>query len=159
VFLSLRTQSSGPFPLPRHPANNKNGRFTNTSALQEWVKHTVWKDACRSWYKDNATGRVNAVYPGSSLHYMKLLGVPRYEDFDIARFSANPWEFLGLGWTVENRLGPEHADVSPYLSLGNIDPKWYEACGGDVKHLKGLAREERERDREREGVEWIERRF
>jgi cation diffusion facilitator CzcD-associated flavoprotein CzcO len=26
---------------------------------QEWIKHTVWKSDCRSWYKDNETGRVN----------------------------------------------------------------------------------------------------
>lgn len=38
---------------------------------QEWIKHTVWKDSCRSWYKNNDTGRVNAVWPGSSLHYCK----------------------------------------------------------------------------------------
>jgi len=36
---------------------------------QEWIKHSVWKDDCRSWYKNNETGRVNAVWPGSSLHY------------------------------------------------------------------------------------------
>ena len=23
---------------------------------QEWVKYTVWKDNCRSWYKANETG-------------------------------------------------------------------------------------------------------
>jgi hypothetical protein len=90
---------------------------------------------------------------------MKLLGAPRYEDFEIARFSANPWEFLGLGWTVENRLGPEEADVSPYLSVGNVDPKWFGACGGDAEGLKGLAREERERVRDKEGEGWIERRI
>ncbi|KAF9773313.1 hypothetical protein IL306_008911 [Fusarium sp. DS 682] len=28
---------------------------------QEWYKHTVWKDSCRSWYKNNNTGRINAV--------------------------------------------------------------------------------------------------
>jgi hypothetical protein len=93
------------------------------------------------------------------MHYMKLLEIPRYEDFAIERFSKNPWEFLGLGWTVENRLGPEQADCSPYLCLENIDPKWYAACGGDVKDLKGLIREERNRQREVEGEEWIERRF
>lgn len=38
---------------------------------KEWIKHTVWKDDCRSWYKNNDTGRVNAVWPGSSLHYGK----------------------------------------------------------------------------------------
>jgi cation diffusion facilitator CzcD-associated flavoprotein CzcO len=26
---------------------------------QEWIKHTVWKDDCRAWYKNNETGRVN----------------------------------------------------------------------------------------------------
>lgn len=26
---------------------------------QEWIKHTVWKSDCRSWYKNNETGRVN----------------------------------------------------------------------------------------------------
>jgi hypothetical protein len=26
---------------------------------QEWIKHTVWKDNCRSWYRNNETGRVN----------------------------------------------------------------------------------------------------
>jgi hypothetical protein len=150
-----------PFPitlsLPSSP-NPAKPQLTHTSTPQEWIKHTVWKDACRSWYKDNATGRVNAVYPGSSLHYMKLLGIPRYEDFEISRFSANPWEFLGLGWTMEERLGPQEADVSPYLSLANVDPKWYAACGGDVERLKGLAREAREREREKEG-EGIERRI
>jgi cation diffusion facilitator CzcD-associated flavoprotein CzcO len=46
---------------------------------QEWIKHTVWKDDCRSWYKNNETGRVNAVWPGSSLHYMDVIAEPRYE--------------------------------------------------------------------------------
>lgn len=48
-----------------------------TPPSQEWIKHTVWKDSCRSWYKNNATGRVNAIHPGSSLHYMKLIAAPR----------------------------------------------------------------------------------
>jgi hypothetical protein len=89
---------------------------------------------------------------------MKLLGVPRYEDFEISHFGKNPWEFLGLGWTVENRLGPEKADCSPYLCVENVDPKWYEACGGNVEDLRKLAKEAREERREVEGEE-IERRF
>lgn len=32
---------------------------------------------------DNETGRVNAVYPGSSLHYIQLIEQPRYEDYNI----------------------------------------------------------------------------
>lgn len=90
---------------------------------------------------------------------MKLLDVPRYEDFDIASLSKNPWEYLGMGWTMENRLGPEKANVSPYLCLQNIDPKWYAACGGDLEDLKALVREERNGEREVEGEEWIDRRL
>lgn len=44
---------------------------------QEWYKHTVWKDSCRAWYKNNDTGRINAVWPGSSLHYSQSpLSIP-----------------------------------------------------------------------------------
>ncbi|RMZ31550.1 hypothetical protein D0859_04322 [Hortaea werneckii] len=104
--------------------------------VQEWVKHTVWKDDCRSWYKDNDTGRVNAVWPGSSMHYQQVISQPRYEDFEIQYNDKNIWAFLGMGYTVENRQGPKEADCSPYLNINNIDPKWYEATGGDVNRLK-----------------------
>jgi hypothetical protein len=33
--------------------------------------------------KNRNTGRVDAVWPGSALHYMELIKTPRYEDFDI----------------------------------------------------------------------------
>ncbi|KAF2825070.1 FAD/NAD(P)-binding domain-containing protein [Ophiobolus disseminans] len=78
---------------------------------QEWIKHTVWKDDCRSWYKNNDTGRVNAVWPGSSNHY-----------------SENPWAHLGMGYAKCNVEFP-NSDVSPYLALENIDPKWLKAIG------------------------------
>jgi hypothetical protein len=90
---------------------------------------------------------------------MKVISVPRYEDFEIQRFGKNPWEFLGLGFTRENRLGPEKADCSPYLSAENIDPKWWEASGGSVEGLKKAVEEERERKNESGGGRWIERRI
>lgn len=99
--------------------------------VQEWIKHTVWKEDCRSWYKNNETGRVNAVWPGSSMHYQQVIEKPRYEDFEIKYHDKNPWAHLGMGWTPENRLGAEKADCSPYLNLNHIDPKWYVANGGD----------------------------
>ena len=90
---------------------------------------------------------------------MKVISVPRYEDFEIQRFGKNPWEFLGLGFTRENRLGPEKADCSPYLSVENIDPKWWEANGGSVEGLKKAVEGERERKNENRGVTWIERKL
>ena len=90
---------------------------------QEWVKHTVWGDDCRSWYKNNDTGRVNAVFPGSSLQYIELIKEPRWEDYEITyQNKKNMWSFLGMGRAMAD-VTPG-ADHSPYLSVENIDPKW-----------------------------------
>lgn len=64
-----------------------------------------------------------------------------------------------MGFTHENRVGPEQADCSPYLSAENIDPKWWKARGGSVEALKKAVEEEREKRSGAGGVEWIERRF
>ena len=94
---------------------------------QEFITHTVWKEECRSWYKNNETGRVNAIWPGSSLHYQEVIRTPRYEDYEITYRDSNPWAHLGLGFTVANRT--KGADISPYLSVANIDPEWLRAVG------------------------------
>lgn len=99
---------------------------------QEWIRHTVWNESCRSWYKDNETGRVNAIWPGSSLHYIEAIRVPRYEDFEITYLGPakkNRWAYLGMG-TVRELV--EKGDVSPYLSVDNIDPKWMRAMNMDM---------------------------
>ncbi|PMD27582.1 flavin-binding monooxygenase-like protein [Hyaloscypha hepaticicola] len=92
---------------------------------QEFIKQSVWSGSCRAWYKNNETGRVNAVFPGSSLHYCQVIEEPRYEDYNITyQNKHNPWAFLGLGFTIEERT--EGADRCPYLSEEAIDPKWME---------------------------------
>ncbi|KAF4630307.1 hypothetical protein G7Y89_g7832 [Cudoniella acicularis] len=91
---------------------------------QEFIKSTVWSSNCRSWYRNNETGRVNAVFPGSSLHYCQVIETPRYEDYNITyQNKHNPWAFLGLGFTIEDR-NLETADLSPYLNEEVLDPKW-----------------------------------
>ncbi|KAK3897522.1 hypothetical protein C8A05DRAFT_19734, partial [Staphylotrichum tortipilum] len=65
--------------------------------VQEWAKHTVWADSCRSWYKNNETGRLNAIWPGSSLHYQQVIEQPRYDDFEIRYSDKNIWSHLGMG--------------------------------------------------------------
>ncbi|KAH7141866.1 hypothetical protein EDB81DRAFT_653405 [Dactylonectria macrodidyma] len=88
---------------------------------QAWVRGTAWADPrCRSWYKDNTTGRVNAIWPGSSLHFCELVKEPRYEDFEIKYLNDhNMWEFLGLGFTRD--MMREAGDLSPYISLDELD--------------------------------------
>ncbi|KAF4813149.1 FAD-binding monooxygenase moxY [Colletotrichum siamense] len=88
---------------------------------QAWMVGTAWADSgCRSWYKDNNTGRVNAIWPGSSLHFCELIAEPRYEDFEIKYSNKhNMWEFLGLGFT--KNMMAENGDLSPYMALDAID--------------------------------------
>lgn len=63
------------------------------------------------------------------MHYQQVISAPRYEDFEISYVHKNPWAHLGMGYTLENRLGIGNADQSPYMSVDNIDPKWLEAVG------------------------------
>ena len=105
---------------------------------QEWIRHTVWVEECRSWYKNNETGRVNAVWPGSSLHYMEAIKTPRYEDFEITYLGPaekNRWAFLGLGTTRELVL---KGDVSPYINVENIDPEWMKALKIDGEKVQDI---------------------
>ncbi|EOD43371.1 putative flavin-binding monooxygenase protein [Neofusicoccum parvum UCRNP2] len=105
---------------------------------QEWIKHTVWKDSCRSWYKNNETGRVNAVWPGSSLHYIRTIESPRFEDYEIKyQNGRNMWAYLGMGLSRDNKV--PGSDLSPYLNLKQIDPKWLEAVGSDPEAPKKAA--------------------
>lgn len=39
----------------------------------------------------------------------------------------NPWAHMGMGFCRANLT--EGSDLSPYLQLENIDPKWLEAVG------------------------------
>ncbi len=65
------------------------------------------------------TGRVNAVYPGSSLHYIHAIRSPRWEDMELSYHnSRNQWAFLGMGLTTESLV--DHLDKSPYLREENI---------------------------------------
>ncbi|EFQ97210.1 4-hydroxyacetophenone monooxygenase [Nannizzia gypsea CBS 118893] len=97
--------------------------------VQAWSKHTIWTDSCRSWYKDEKTGRVNAIWPGSSEHFIELIKQPRFEDYTITYRRKNMWSFLGLGNVPANIT--EGVDRSPYLSVDEIDPRWLAEIYGE----------------------------
>jgi hypothetical protein len=69
-----------------------------------------------------------AIWPGSSNQYCEVIATPRYEDFEISYLNKNPWAHLGMGYAQCNVEYP-NADVCPYLSLENIDPRWMKAIG------------------------------
>jgi len=104
---------------------------------------------------------VNAVWPGSSLHYIEAIRTPRYEDFEIEYLgpaNKNMWAFLGMG-TVKALVNKE--DASPYLSVEGIDPEWMNAIGIDAKKLHETklndlqARHEEQRQKTKENVDEV----
>lgn len=89
----------------------------------DYHKNTVFSDTCRSWYKNNETGRTTAVWPGSALHFREIVGNPRWEHYNIDyRDAKNIFAFMGVG-LVKELLTPG-MDTTSYLNTSNIDPLW-----------------------------------
>lgn len=97
-----------------------------------FLQRTAWTSPCRSWFKQGRTDGQAAIWPGSRLHFLKMLEAPRYEDFEISYWSANMFAFLGNGFEVRefdgrditNYLGcldEEGRDVQPEYDAGLVD--------------------------------------
>lgn len=79
----------------------------------------------RSWYKAGSIdGKVAALWPGSTLHYLETLKEVRWEDWDIEyQAGENMWSFLGNGHSsAEMRNG----DLSYYIR--NQDDSIIDPC-------------------------------
>ena len=93
------------------------------SHAEEMNDLTVFADSCRSWYKNNDTGKISSVWPGSGLHFVEMLTHPRWEDYEIEyKDKNNMWAFMGLGFVRKHRQ--EGADLAWYLKTESIDPRW-----------------------------------
>ncbi|KAK5750820.1 hypothetical protein LTS12_019108 [Elasticomyces elasticus] len=108
--------------MPRQDVTDKFNQH-----VQEWYKHTVWSGKageCRTWYKNPETGRINAIWPGSAMHYISAIASPRWEDMEIEYHDENQWAHLGMGFTVQDRDMANLKDVSPHINVESIDKKW-----------------------------------
>ncbi|KAF9761613.1 hypothetical protein IL306_003765 [Fusarium sp. DS 682] len=92
---------------------------------QSWFKGTVWEENCNAWYKNRKTGRVDAIWPGSCLHYRDAIEDPRWEDMEIKYHSKNRFQYLGYGFAPVDLSTEPNADRSPYLQVENLDPRFY----------------------------------
>ncbi|KAH8655441.1 hypothetical protein BX600DRAFT_489099 [Xylariales sp. PMI_506] len=82
---------------------------------QDFMKDAVWTGACRSWFKRGRDGRVSALWPGSSLHYMQTLSEDRWHDYDWA-FRGNRFGHWGKGFSwvqdpAADQLGADQVDA------------------------------------------------
>ncbi|EIW53862.1 FAD/NAD-P-binding domain-containing protein [Trametes versicolor FP-101664 SS1] len=70
--------------------------------LEAYFPKTVYSEKCRSWYKMGLEeGRVAGLWPGSTLHALKSLAYPRWEDYnyEAADPVQNRFYWLGDGQT------------------------------------------------------------
>jgi hypothetical protein len=97
-----------------------------------FLQRTAWTSPCRSWFKQGKTDGQAAIWPGSRLHFLKMLEAPRYEDYEIVYRNENMFAFLGNGFEmrefdgrdITNYLGcldDEGKDVQPDYDKGLLD--------------------------------------
>ncbi|KAH8594222.1 hypothetical protein B0O99DRAFT_514343 [Bisporella sp. PMI_857] len=64
-----------------------------------FMKNMVWSDPCRSWYKSGSIeGKITALWPGSTLHYIEATMDLRMEDWDV-KYAGNRFAWLGNGYS------------------------------------------------------------
>ncbi|KAK3633622.1 hypothetical protein LTR56_015688 [Elasticomyces elasticus] len=68
-----------------------------TEHCDKHFERTVFSENCSSWYETD--GRVTALWPGSSLHAIKALKHPRWEDFEYTYVGEDELGWLGDGST------------------------------------------------------------
>jgi hypothetical protein len=91
---------------------------------EKYFNETVYSDQCRTWMRGckNYPDRVIAIYPGSYLHFRKVLGNPRWEDFEYEMVDEdNIFAFFGNGMTEQDM--DMKGNFSPYMSLEEEYPE------------------------------------
>lgn len=93
---------------PKRKATDQFLRHADT-----FLKRTAWTGPCSSWFKGGRKDSKPAIWPGSRLHFLRLLEKVRFEDYDIEyENEQNMWSFLGSGFHVCERDG---SDITWYL--------------------------------------------
>ncbi|KAE9978465.1 hypothetical protein EG328_001463 [Venturia inaequalis] len=92
--------------IDRYQTHNIKSFSPKPEAVDDFIAHkdffmarTVWNDPCRSWYKAaGPDGKVTALWPGSTLHYMEAMEELRLEDWNI-EYEGNRFAYLGNGYS------------------------------------------------------------
>lgn len=106
--------------IDRYQTNNIHSFSPKKEAVDDFIEHkdkfmgqTVWQDPCRSWYKANtAEGKITALWPGSTVHYLEALDEVRFDDWNI-KYEGNRFAWLGNGYS-QTEIDPS-ADWGYYI--------------------------------------------
>ncbi|KAK0624227.1 hypothetical protein B0T14DRAFT_454425 [Immersiella caudata] len=100
-----------------HPKKNVQDAFLRM--CDEVHKTLVWTGNCSSWYKrGKVDSRVTALFGGSAHLFQRILSDIRAEDFEIEYNTANPFRFMGNGFTAFEM--DENSDLSWYVEKAEI---------------------------------------
>ncbi|KAJ2895272.1 hypothetical protein MKZ38_006737 [Zalerion maritima] len=89
--------------------------------FDEFHKSTVFKEGCRSWFKDGKIKNRIYLWPGCTIHFLKSIKEPRFEDYNIRYRHGNRFAHLGNGEIKANVTGDVEG-LSTYVRNG--DHEW-----------------------------------
>lgn len=107
---------------------------------EKYFNETVYSDQCRTWMRGckNYPDRVIAIYPGSYLHFRKVLGNPRWEDFDYEMVDEDDiFAFFGNGMTEQDM--DMKGSFSPYMNIEEEHPELRDIFVKDGKINDGIS--------------------
>lgn len=81
---------------------------------QEMMQYYVQTGSCQSWYKTKS-GKITAVWPGSSLHYLQVLQSNRWEDYAWT-YRGNRYAHWGRGVSEIEKLDESERDLAYYIT-------------------------------------------
>ncbi|KAJ9636299.1 hypothetical protein H2201_007842 [Coniosporium apollinis] len=84
-------------------------------------QNTVWKEECRSWFKDGKIKNRIYLWPGPTIHFLKSIKKPRFEDYIIRYRYKNRFAYLGNGEVKASTTKDVHG-LSTYIR--NSDHEW-----------------------------------
>ncbi|KAF2841012.1 FAD/NAD(P)-binding domain-containing protein [Patellaria atrata CBS 101060] len=89
--------------------------------FDEFHKSTVWQEECRSWFKDGKIKNRIYLWPGSTIHFLKSIKNPRFEDYNYRYRYKNRFAYLGNG-DVKATAQRDVLGLSPYIR--SSDHEW-----------------------------------
>jgi hypothetical protein len=95
-----------------------------SAQCEKYFNETVYSDKCRTWMRGckKYPDRIVAIYPGSYLHFRKVLSNPRWEDFDHEMVDEdNMFAFFGNGMTEQDM--DMKGNFAPYMNIEDEYPE------------------------------------
>ena len=105
------------------------------SSQDTFLKRTAWTGPCSSWFKGGKKDHPPAIYPGSRLHFLRLIENVRWEDYEIEYDFDDMWAYMGNGFHVCERDG---SDITWYMGRPNteVDRNWIKSVMSGDKGLR-----------------------